>query len=164
MPPYLAINPGLFDSVDHWSYRDLQKLAKRINVQASGKREEVVERLKAWHREQRSCGQVGQFHAVQVKATPEGKAIDPKLLSPLVVNSARTPSGILSTGKKSARGSCSERAFGASPMPLQQRAGVLFSPVRRAAPLDVLRPAHSLRSRPERSHRHDASSPRSIIW
>ena len=35
VPPYLAINAGLFDSVDHWSYRDLQKLAKNRNVSSA---------------------------------------------------------------------------------------------------------------------------------
>ena len=34
VPPYLAINPGLFDSAEHWSYRDLQKLAKRLGNRA----------------------------------------------------------------------------------------------------------------------------------
>ena len=131
--PYLAINPGLFDSSDHWSYRDLQKLAKRLGLPQTGKREEVVERLKAWHREQRNTGQAGQFHAVQVRATPEGKAISPRLLSPLVT-SARggtgLPSGILSSSKKSARRApdSDRSSVSESPAPLQQRGGVLFSP------------------------------------
>lgn len=139
--PYLAINPGLFDSVDHWSYRDLQKLAKRLELPSTGKREEVVERLRAWHREQRTTGQAGQFHAVQVRATPEGKAISPRLLSPLI-SSARgngTPGvlkgGILSSSKKNAyakrasfSGSESDRSVAQSPAPLGSRGGVLFSP------------------------------------
>ena len=33
--PYYSLNPGLFDSVEHWKYRDLQKLAKTLeNAQA----------------------------------------------------------------------------------------------------------------------------------
>jgi hypothetical protein len=134
VPPYLAINPGLFDSVDHWSYRDLQKLAKRLGLSASGKREDVVERLKTWHREQRTSGQVGHFHAVQVRATPEGKAISPRLLSPLVQSArgSHHKRGILSSSKKtSARCSFgSDNSVAESPRPLQQRSGVLFSPVR----------------------------------
>lgn len=122
MPPYLAINPGLFDSNDHWSYRDLQKLAKRLELQSNGKREEIVERLRAWHRQQRSTGQAGQFHAVQVRATPEGKAISPRLLSPLVQSERR--GSILSSKKL---GLDSDRAA-PSPAPLSQRGGVLFSP------------------------------------
>ena len=135
--PYLAINPGLFDSVDHWSYRDLQKLAKRLELPSTGKREEVVERLRHWHREQRTTGQAGQFHAVQVRATPEGKAISPRLLSPLIT-SARggIPTGILSSSKKSARGEkrwstggdSDRSSIAPSPSPLQQRTNVLFSP------------------------------------
>ena len=135
MPPYLAINPGLFDSSDHWSYRDLQKLAKRLELPSNGKREEVVERLRHWHRQQRHSGQAGQFHAVQVRATPEGKAISPRLLSPLVQNSSRgnlLKSSILSSSKKA--GADSERSM-RSPAPLSQRqgSGVLFSPVRALA-------------------------------
>ena len=120
--PYLAINPGLFDSTEHWSYRDLQKLAKRLGLNSLGKRDELVERLRAWHREQRIVGQAGHFHAVQVRATPEGKAISPRLLSPLVqARSQRTPKSALS----------SKRGGETTPKPLESRgSGVLFSPVR----------------------------------
>lgn len=133
VPPYLAINPQLFDSSTHWSYRDLQKLAKRLELRADGKREELVERLRAWHRAQRSTGQSGQFHAVQVRATPDGKEISPSLLSPLVrQNSARdgdSQRGILSSARKGSKDSArSNRWGGDSPGPLQQRSGVLFSP------------------------------------
>ena len=123
MPPYLAINPGLFDSNEHWTYRDLQKLAKRLEINSAGKREEIVERLRAWHREQRSTGQAGHFHGVQVRATPEGKAISPRLLSPLVKRPQNTPTkGLLSASKHGGDGSH-------TPKPLGQRNGVLFSPV-----------------------------------
>ena len=126
VPPYLAINAGLFDSVDHWSYRDLQKLAKRLNLPCTGRREDVVEQLSAWHRQQRVTGQSGQFHAVQVRATPDGKAISPRLLSPLQPHSQRDSArGILSAKKRKSNGSSSARSPGG---PLQQRSGVLFSP------------------------------------
>ena len=128
VPPYLAINAGLFDSADHWSYRDLQKLAKRLNLPCTGRREDVVEQLSAWHRQQRVTGQSGQFHAVQVRATPEGKAISPRLLSPLQKHSGRDSARGILSGKKSAR----RGGEGATPRspggPLQQRSGVLFSP------------------------------------
>lgn len=118
--PYLAINPGLFDSSEHWTYRDLQKLAKRLGLNSAGKRDEIVERLRAWHREQRIVGQAGHFHAVQVRATPEGKAISPRLLSPLVQAQAqRTPKSALS-----------RKRGNTTPKPLESRgSGVLFSPV-----------------------------------
>ena len=79
-----------------------------------------------------------------MRATPEGKAISPRLLSPLVSSARKTPgvlkSGILSSSKKSARdkrssfsGSESERSVAESPArPLGQRGGVLFSPVSNA--------------------------------
>ena len=135
VPPYLAINPGLFDSSDHWSYRDLQKLAKRLDLCSTGKREEIVERLKAWHREQRMTGQAGQFQSVQVRATPEGKAISPRLLSPLVQTSSRPHQGILSSSRRSARKENVQQESqtscgtpGGTPKPLTERSGVLFSP------------------------------------
>lgn len=131
VPPYLAINAQLFDSADHWSYRDLQKLAKRLELPCNGSRESVVERLRGWHREQRATGQAGQFHTVQVRATPEGKAISPRLLSPLQASPRRpTPAGILSANKN---GTPRKKNFGDerppdSPAPLGSRGGVLFSP------------------------------------
>jgi len=135
VPPYLAINPGLFDSSEHWSYRDLQKLAKRLDLNSTGKREDIVSRLKDWHREQRSTGQAGQFQSVQVRATPEGKAISPRLLSPLVQNSGRPQQGILSSSRnKSARkeyrhDDCGGTPKGTPHKPLSERTGgVLFSP------------------------------------
>ena len=54
VPAYYALNPSLFDSAEHWTYRDLQKLAKTLGVHAAGRREDLVERLNAWHREQRA--------------------------------------------------------------------------------------------------------------
>ena len=82
--PYYSLNPGLFDSVEHWKYRDLQKLAKTLGISAGGKREDVVVRLQEYHRERRHSGQAGMFHSVEVKANDGGAAINPALLSPLL--------------------------------------------------------------------------------
>jgi len=82
--PYYSLNPGLFDSVEHWKYRDLQKLAKTLGISAGGKREDVVVRLQEYHRERRHSGQAGMFHSVEVKANDGGAAINPVLLSPLL--------------------------------------------------------------------------------
>ena len=127
VPPYIAINPALFDSAAHWSYRDLQKLAKRLDLPCTGRREEVVERLRAWHRAQRATGQAGQFHAVQVRATPEGKAISPRLLSPLQPPSQRSElaQGILrERNGATPRASTPNVAPGCSP----RSSKILFSP------------------------------------
>jgi len=148
--PYYSLNPGLFDSVEHWKYRDLQKLAKTLGLSAGGKREDVVLRLQEYHRERRHSGQAGMFHSVEVKANDGGAAINPALLSPLL--NCRAAAGAPSPAK-------SARAVGknwelnsprASAMPRTPRAltpsgtparsplcprsnGVLFSPVRPAA-------------------------------
>ena len=157
MPPYLAINAQLFDSADHWTYRDLQKLAKRLDLSCNGSREEVVMRLRAWHREQRGTGQAGQFHTVQVRATPEGKAISPRLLSPLQPSPRRngilTPSKGTTPRKKWNYGG--ENECPESPKPLGSRGNVLFSPynmvklipskehsVRHSAILEHAQPSH----------------------
>ena len=119
IPAYVSLNPALFDSADHWSYRDLQRLAKRINLPAGGRRDELVERLQAWHREQRSSDQSGKFHSVEVRASPAGKPISPRLMSPLVGRS-RSNSGILLTPSEAPRSPLMERSVN----------GVAFSPVR----------------------------------
>ena len=132
VPPYLAINPGLFESSEHWSYRDLQRLAKRLDLCSTGKRHEIVERLKTWHREQRVTGQAGQFQSVQVRATPEGKAISPRLLSPLVRrDTSSKPQGILSAGRVKQcenADACGTPTRAGTPKPLSERNSVLFSP------------------------------------
>ena len=132
VPPYLSINPGLFESQDHWSYRDLQKLAKRLDLCSTGTREDIVQRLKAWHREERSTGQAGQFQSVQVRATPDGKAISPRLLSPLVTSKNRPQQGILSSSRPNSARKDSARKGESSdcgtPKPLTERGNVLFSP------------------------------------
>ena len=46
----LTINPATLDDESLWSYADLQKLAKALDVRASGKRNELVERLMDWHK------------------------------------------------------------------------------------------------------------------
>lgn len=101
-----------------------QKLAKRLSLTSTGKREEIVERLKNWHREQRGTGQAGHFQSVQVRATPDGKAISPRLLSPLVQsNSSRPNQGILSSNREGRK----ENEPG-TPKGLSERSSVLFSP------------------------------------
>ncbi len=101
--PYYALNPALFDSEEHWAYRDLQRLAKRLDIPASGKRPELVERLNTWHREMRARDQAGKFHAVEVRANPGGQPINPSLLSPLKPPRQNPqPSPILSKGKHQA--------------------------------------------------------------
>lgn len=121
VPPFLAINPQLFASCDLWSYRDLQKLAKRLELPTSGRREDLIERLREWHRDQRKTGQAGAFHSVEVRASVEGKPISPRLLSPLVVN--KTKSGIMSAGGESSPARSPLKAT-------TPRSNVLFSPVR----------------------------------
>lgn len=129
VPPFLSINPAMFESSEHWTYRDLQKLARRLEIPAGGKREDLVERLRSWHRDERITGQAGAFHSVEVRASVEGKPISPRLLSPLVAappSPVRKPSSF-----KCGSGSETER----SPMkPITPRGNVLFSPVRRRAP------------------------------
>jgi len=104
VPPYYSINPALFDSPTHWSYRDLQRLCKRLDLPAAGKRAEVAARLQQWHRESRRLDQAGKFLGVEVRASPGGKAINPQLVSPLrPVRQASYPSpSILSEGRRAA--------------------------------------------------------------
>ena len=102
VPPYLSINPGLFESQDHWSYRDLQKLAKRLDLCSTGTREDIVQRLKAWHREERSTGKNRPQHGILSSSRP---------------NSARKDSA-----RKGESSDCG------TPKPLTERGNVLFSP------------------------------------
>ena len=67
-PAYYSINPALFDSKEYWSYRDLQRLCKRLNLNASGRRERLVEALQEWHRESRRLDQSGKFLDVEAVA------------------------------------------------------------------------------------------------
>lgn len=101
-PPYYSINPALFDSKAHWSYQDLRRLCKRLNLPASGKREEIAARLQEWHRESRRVDQAGKFLGVEVRAS--GKEINPQLVSPLKpARRLECPSpSILSAGRRAA--------------------------------------------------------------
>ena len=43
------MNPDLIDDTTVWTYADLRRLCKEIGVNANGKREKLVERIKAYH-------------------------------------------------------------------------------------------------------------------
>lgn len=103
-PPYYSINPALFDSHTHWSYQDLRRLCKRLELSAVGKREELVTRLQEWHRRSRRMDQAGKFLGVEVRASPGGKEINPQLVSPLKpARPLDCPSpSILSAGRRAA--------------------------------------------------------------
>lgn len=47
---YITFNPDLFQDSNQWSYRDLQRLCKRLTLPANGSRDVLVERLHCWHR------------------------------------------------------------------------------------------------------------------
>ncbi len=47
---FIAINPATLEDRNYFSYRDLQKLCLKLNLGASGRREELEEKLKAWNR------------------------------------------------------------------------------------------------------------------
>ena len=134
--PYYSINPGLFDSEEHWSYRDLQRLAKRLGLIATGKRSELCVRLQAWHRQRRRNDQTGKFMGVEVRESPGGQQIAEHLLSPL-----KRPAGspgsrpcLSSASKLSARGKGSVRRrlddddVSRSPLRPARAANVAFSP------------------------------------
>ena len=138
VPAYVSINPALFESAEHWSYRDLQRLAKRINLPAAGRREQLVERLVAWHRAQRSSDQPGKFHSVEVRASPAGKPISPRLMSPLVQRNLGT-NGILAVGGSNTPREDVEPRSPRVPRSATKQNGVVFSPVRsRCAAVAVL--------------------------
>eukprot|EP00965_Chrysotila_dentata_P197537 6178237-Pleurochrysis_carterae.AAC.1 len=121
-PPYYSLNPGLFDSSEHWSYRDLQRLAKKLGIPANGPRSGLAERLQDWHRDQRRMDQTGKFLCVEVRSSPGGQPISPRLLSPLVASPSPAPSSIISSRERAERS------------PLKPRtSGVCFSPVRHTA-------------------------------
>ena len=46
----VTINAELLDDKDAFSYRDIQKLCCKLNLGGKGKREELVAKLKSWHR------------------------------------------------------------------------------------------------------------------
>ena len=48
--PYYTFNPGLLDH-EKWSFRDLQLLSMKLGLGGAGKREQIVERLRSWHKQ-----------------------------------------------------------------------------------------------------------------
>ena len=156
-PAYYSLNPGLFDSVEHWKYRDLQRLSKTLGLSGGGRRQDVVDRLLSYHRGQRGSGQAGMFHSVEVKANDCGAAINPVLLSPLRPERMKSDDrSALSTSKLAAanaanaesspryrdcgEGACAPttpkrtpaRTPARSPLTPRGNGTVLFSPVRHA--------------------------------
>ena len=75
---YISLNP---DCLEEYSYRDLQKLCKSLRIKASGKRDQLIGRLKIWHKSGRSWekAQCGKFHLLGVRVSSP----DQHLLSPL---------------------------------------------------------------------------------
>ena len=47
---YLAINPDTLHDRNHWSYRDIQRLCKRLELGAKGSRLQLEDKLQLWHR------------------------------------------------------------------------------------------------------------------
>ena len=66
----ITINPGMLES-PHFKYTDLQRLAKRVGVNASGSRKRLVRRLQSYHR----CVRVVCAHPV--RAVMDGRAGEP---------------------------------------------------------------------------------------
>lgn len=52
----VTLNPELLDDHDAFSFRDLQALCKRLSLGGKGKREELVAKLKMWHRHREAPG------------------------------------------------------------------------------------------------------------
>ena len=52
----LTINPAVLDDESLWSYADLQKLCKLLELKASGKRQELIARLQEWHKTRTEMG------------------------------------------------------------------------------------------------------------
>lgn len=82
------------------------------------------------HREQRNGDQSGKFHSVEVRASPAGKPISPRLMSPLVQRN-HSSSGILSRSRDAEGGG---EGGGKERTPMAPRSqsklnAVVFSPV-----------------------------------
>lgn len=100
--PYYAYNP---DTFDEWKYRDLQELAKQLNLGAKGTRESLIEKLTTWHKKtiihQDRAAPIQNFSMVPAKVKGATSA---RFLSPLTKTAARnvdgTPKGILSPLKR----------------------------------------------------------------
>jgi hypothetical protein len=87
---YYSIQPATLSVPSLWKYRDLQKLCKQLGLSAAGKRDELVERLQAWHVDGRhgdnaECGRFGligvNLHSKSPNGTYKSK-VSPGLLSP----------------------------------------------------------------------------------
>lgn len=118
---YYSINPGTFDNIEVWKYKDLQTLCKSLKINAKGSRPELIERLTYWHRCSRNAGygSCGNFACVGVNVfsptQPEKCNVSPRLLTPLRKKRPSihgdTPKSILKSGRKSARKSVSKLMF-----------------------------------------------------
>ena len=149
---YTTLNPSLFDSVDHWSYRDLQKLAKRINVSARGKRHALVERLQAWHRQRRNGDQSGKFLTVEIRGLD---ALETALKSPSLPSVQGSPAPILSVNKSVSRLAQEER----SPLRPHTGASVNFSPFNSVKVCRATPPAHAPHAPPHLQMPHAPQVP-----
>ena len=47
---FLTINPDTLNDTNIWSYRDLQKISKALNIKANDKRHVLINHLQQWHR------------------------------------------------------------------------------------------------------------------
>jgi hypothetical protein len=123
---YYSINPGTFDNMEVWKFRDLQTLCKSLKINGKGTREELIERLTYWHRCSRNAGygSCGNFACVGVNVfsptQPEKCNVSPRLLTPLRRSNHKSrsddvdspPKSILKSGKsKSERKSVSKLMF-----------------------------------------------------
>jgi SAP domain len=108
------LNPGCFDDVNAFKYRDLQQLAKHVGVPANGKRTDLVKRLQKWHRTQfsdirdeRDAASNFTLLKVDVISPTSGPKVEPALLSPLIKKPRKradgTPVGILTPSKTNRR-------------------------------------------------------------
>lgn len=55
-PQLITFNPALFESMASWGYRDLQQLCIKLKLVATGSREDIIERLNEWHRDDSKLG------------------------------------------------------------------------------------------------------------
>ena len=120
---YIAINPDTLHDSSHWSYRDLQKLCRKLNLGGKGSRSILEQKLLTWHRE-RPCDEESaaemfemnvpgnNFSLLQVNVVPSSRKkasrrssigldddkmiVDPIVLKPFKNNKVEdTPKGIL---------------------------------------------------------------------
>eukprot|EP00941_MAST-03F_sp_MAST-3F-sp1_P001247 g1247.t1 len=103
LPTYFSLNPGTFSEPDLWAYRDIQKLCKRLGLNAGGKREDLVERLEQWHTDGRhgDTAECGRFGLIGVELhNPKDKSckVSPSLLSPFTTKTlSRRADGTLNS-------------------------------------------------------------------